>query len=131
MAAPCNGNCCGLVIYTPVYSERVYGKTTELTVKERANDSKIQMKAKLDLGKVIVILVDNNFEHLTGRKVEISKMASVAGMASYNLFSMLIQTYNRLPKHPQPAVLSPQSASFAASPLRAELCLPERCGAYK
>lgn len=83
MAAPCNGNCCGLVIYTPVYSERVYGKTTELTVKERANDSKIQMKAKLDSGKVIVILVDNNFEHLTGRKVEISKTASVAGMASY------------------------------------------------
>jgi len=72
-----------LVIYTPIYSERIYGETIELTEKERTNDSKIQIKVRLDSGKVIVILVDDGFEHLTGRKVEISKMTSVAGMASY------------------------------------------------
>lgn len=72
-----------LVIFTPVFSKSIYGETTGLTVKDRGNVSKIQMKVKLDSGKVIVILVDNNLKHLIGQKVEVSKMTSVVGMASY------------------------------------------------
>ncbi len=72
-----------LAIFTPIFSKSIYGETTELAVKDRSDVSKIRMKVKLNSGKVIVILVDNDLEHLTGRKVEILKMTSVAGMASY------------------------------------------------
>lgn len=80
-----------LVIFTPIFSERVYGEATELTIKERSDISKIQMKVKLDSGKVIVILVDSKLNHITGRKVEISKMTSIAGMASYQ-FVQYVET---------------------------------------
>lgn len=72
-----------LVVYTPIFSKSVYGETTELVTKDRGHGSKIQMKVKLDSGKVIVVLVDDNFKHFSGQRVEITKMTSAVGLGSY------------------------------------------------
>lgn len=72
-----------MAVLTPVFSERVYGITTELATKDRSDVSKTRVKVKLDSGKVIVVMADSDLKHGTGQKVEISKMTSVAGMASY------------------------------------------------
>jgi len=72
-----------MAVLTPVFSERVNGTTTELATKDRSDVSKIRVKVKLDSGKTIVVMADSDLKHVTGRKVEISKMTSVAGMASY------------------------------------------------
>ena len=72
-----------LAVYTPVFSNTIYGQTTALTNKDRGHESKVQMKVKLDSGQEITILADKNVNHVEGERVEISKMTSVVGMATY------------------------------------------------
>ena len=78
-----------LAIYTPVFSERLIGETVGFKVDGVGNTAKIQMKIRPDSGKDISILVDKGTEQHLGRKVEISKMTSVAGMASYQFVGYL------------------------------------------
>ncbi|NNC98899.1 MAG: hypothetical protein HKN85_01830 [Gammaproteobacteria bacterium] len=72
-----------LAIYTPVFSERIYGQAIGLSGNDRSSTSKIQIKVKLESGKEVVLTADESLEKLAGRKVEISKMKSIFGMASY------------------------------------------------
>ncbi len=78
-----------LAVYTPVFSERMTGETVGFKVDGVGNTAKIQMKIRADSGKDIAILVDKGTEQHLGRKVEISKMTSVAGMASYQFVGYL------------------------------------------
>ncbi|MBX2869909.1 MAG: hypothetical protein KTR18_14615 [Acidiferrobacterales bacterium] len=72
-----------LAIYTPVFSESVVGETTAVSAKDRGGIIQIQLKVRLDSGDEIFVLVDNNPDHSPGQKVEVSKLTTVVGMASY------------------------------------------------
>ncbi len=72
-----------LAIFTPIFSESEYGVVAGISAKEQGASAKLQMKVNLDSGKKTVILVESDPEHSPGRKVELSKMTSVAGMATY------------------------------------------------
>ena len=80
-----------LIIYTPIFSERITGETIGFRTDDVGNVSKIEMRIKLDTGDEIAILVDKNVVEHVGRKVEISKMKSVAGMSSYQFIQYVVQ----------------------------------------
>lgn len=72
-----------LAVFTPIFSSSVYGETVEVAVKDRSDVARTSIKVKLDSDEVVVIFVDNKYEHFIGQKVEVSKMSSAVGMASY------------------------------------------------
>lgn len=78
-----------LGIYTPVFSERVTGEVTGFGEEGAGNAGRIQMRLKLDPDGKIAILVDRDLNRLVGRRVEVSRMTSVAGMASYEFIRYL------------------------------------------
>ncbi|MEM7562296.1 MAG: hypothetical protein AAF353_04495 [Pseudomonadota bacterium] len=72
-----------LSVFTPIFSESVHGVTVEVDENDRSHVAKTRIVVKLDSGGEVAVFVDSTLDHYVDQRVEVTKMVSVVGMASY------------------------------------------------